>query len=74
MSDIVSKDDKRSFLSDVMEVVCLPIEIDDDLKSYTKISLDSIASWGSFFAQFPEAFRTASSSISGGEFFDYEFC
>ncbi len=60
---------KNEIIKTMTDVEFSPMVLDEDtsLNEYQKISFDGIASLGSAFAQIPQAFRTVTSTVSGGQ-------
>lgn len=60
---------KNEIIRTFTDVEFQPMVVSDDLSlnEYQKISFDGIASLGSVFAQIPQSFRTATSTVGGGE-------
>ena len=65
----MSDEIKNEIIKTMTDVEFTPMTLEDDtsLKEYQKISFDGFASLGSAFAQIPQAFRTATSTIGGGQ-------
>ena len=60
---------KNEIIKTITDVEFTPMTLEEDtsLNEYQRISFDGLASLGSAFAQIPQAFRTASSSLGGGQ-------
>lgn len=60
---------KTEIIKSIMDIEYTPIVFEEEtaLKDYTHYSFDGVASLGSVFAQIPQAFRTATSTVNGGQ-------
>ena len=60
---------KTEIIKSVMDIEYTPIVFEEEnaLKDYNRYSFDGVASLGSIFAQIPQAFRTATSTVNGGQ-------